>query len=147
MKVILLEDVTKIGMRYEIKDVSNGYAANYLIPNKLAEFATSQKIKISKQKKQQYEKELNLKKESLLKNIKALNNESIEIKDKTNEKGYLFKGIHKEDIVKALYEQTGAEISPDVLVLKHPIKEVGEHKIDVKYEDKKTSFKLIVSAL
>lgn len=147
MKVILLEDVPKIGRRHEVKNVSNGYAANYLIPNKLAEFATSQKIKISEQKSEEYEKELNLQKELLLKNIKALNNVSIEIKDKTNEKGHLFKGIHKEDIVKALYEQTGAEISPDILVLEHPIKEIGEYKIDVECEDKKASFKLIVNAL
>ena len=147
MKVILLEDVPKIGRRHEVKNVSNGYAANFLIPNKLAEFATNQKIKISEQKSEEYEKELNLQKELLLKNIKALNNVSIEIKDKTNEKGHLFKGIHKEDIVKALYEQTGAEISPDILVLEHPIKEVGEHKIVVEHGSNKASFKLIVSAI
>ena len=147
MKVILLGDVPKIGNRHDVKDVSSGYAMNYLIPNKLAEFATKDKIKTSEQKKEESEKELNLQKELLQKNIESLNAVSIEIKDKVNEKGHLFKGIHKDDIIKALKEQTKAEISSDFLVLEHPIKEVGEHKINVEYEGKKASFKLTVSAL
>lgn len=82
----------------------------------------------------------------LLKNLEDLTGVTVHMSESANEQGHLFAGIHKEEIIPALKEQTRLEISPEYIVLEKPIKTVGEHEITVSVQDKKTTFKLIVEA-
>lgn len=131
MKIILLQDVAKVGRKYDIKNVSDGFFRNFLLPRKLAEIATLQTIKSIEIRKKQSIQEIQIQKDIFEKNIASLEGVKISIKEKTNEKGHLFAGVHKEEISKILKEQKNLDIPSDLIELDHPIKEVGEYKIKV----------------
>lgn len=147
MKVILLKDVGKIGRKFDVKEVSSGYAANFLFPKGLAEVATPAKLKKFEELKKQHDEERKVQNELLLKNIKGLSKTKIELRVNANEKGHLFKGIHVDEILEALKVQAHIDLTADMIVLKGPIKALGEFKIDVEVNEKKGSFKLEVSPL
>lgn len=146
MKIILLKDVKKIGKKYDIKDVADGFAINSLIPSKSAIPATPANVNMVEAKKKgdmlvtaKSEAEL----QKALNEIKGI---SVEIKGKVNEKGHLFAGIHKEEIIEAVKKQKGVNLVAEHLVLEKPIKEVGEHAITVKVHDREVAFKLVIKA-
>jgi len=132
MKVILRADVAKIGKKGEVREVADGYAGNFLIPRGLAEHATSNKINQAKIQVGKNEVHIEIQKKLLLKNIEELKNKTINIIEKANEKGHLYEGVHKSQILEALKEQAHVELKEEYLILEHPIKELGEHSIPVK---------------
>jgi len=147
MKVIFLEDIPRVGKRYEIKEVNDGYAINFLFPKKLAEPATKEAIKKleQKQKEIQIEKEIQL--ELLEKSLKELKDKVVILKVKADEKGHLFSGIHKKEIVEALEKEHRAKVGEEFLILEKPIKEIGEFEIPVEIKNKKSSLKLLIEKL
>lgn len=146
MKVILLADVQGTGRRFDVKNVSDGYAMNFLFPKKLAELATSQKTKEIERMRQATIEEIKIKDDLLQKNLDALKDTVIEISETANEKNHLFKGITEETIVTALYTQTRIKLPVDTIALQKPIKETGEFTISVEVLGKKSSFILKVTA-
>ncbi|MBX4197715.1 50S ribosomal protein L9 [Candidatus Parcubacteria bacterium] len=146
MKVILLQDVRKVGRKFEIKDVADGYALNFLIPRKLAEVSNSSNTRRVEHIKAKDETNKKVQEEHVLKNLKALDGAKIEIKENTNEKGHLFKGVNKEEIAHALKVQGHSDITPEYIMLEKPIKEAGEYSIEVKVQETAANFKLVISA-
>ena len=136
MKVILLENVAKVGKKFEERKVSDGYGANLLIPRGLAVISTPKAKKRLVEAKAAHEAEEKVKKELLIKSIEDIKKTKITISAKANDKGHLFAGIHKEEIVPALAEQARLNIDPEFITLEHSIKEVGEHDIEIKVDDK-----------
>lgn len=147
MKVILLKDVAKLGRKYDTKEVSSGYALNLLIPKGIAIAATPDALKRTESERKKNEGERKVQEQLMLKNLSDLDGVSITIEGKANEKGHLFAGIHKEQVSQELVKQTKLQIDPSAIIIEHPIKEVGEHMIEVQAEGKKASFKLIVSKI
>jgi len=131
MKVILTKDVPKLGIKYDVKEVSAGYARNFLFSRGLAEQATDKILKSVEIKKKQASQEKEISQDILEKNLVAIDGLRLTAEEKANEKGHLFAGVHKEEIVKILKEQKHVEIPPELIELEHPIKEIGEHKIKV----------------
>ncbi len=146
MKVIFLKHVPNAGNKYEVKNVSDGYAINFLIPNHLAEIATDSVMKRILSRKEQEDSEKKVHEDLLLKNIKDLDGVRIEMVEPANEQGHLFAGIHQAEIVPVIKEQTRLEILSDHIILKKPIKEIGEHKIEVKVQEMSVHFILSVVA-
>ncbi len=144
MKVILLKDTPKIGKKFEIKNVSNGYAQNYLIPNKLAEIATKETEARIALAKSLHDEKTKATEAEILKKLKDIKDAVITIEEKANDKGVLFAGIHNDELVSHIKKELDLEISPEHIVMKEPIKEVGEHTIEIIVQDKKTSLKVIV---
>jgi len=127
MKVILLKDVAKVGQHGTIKEVSDGYALNFLIARGLAVQATPEKVKAfeAQMKVDAAGKE---KREGETKRIiQSLEGQRIEMKARATEKGGLFKSITAADIKKAI----GKEIPEDAIQLAKAIKEVGEHAVTI----------------
>ena len=144
MKVILLKDVPKIGRKFEIKNVSDGYAQNYLIPNKLAEIATKQaesRVALAKSLNEEKTKEQEV---ELLKKLKDIKDIVVTIKEKANDKGVLFAGIRNTDLVFYIKKELDLDIDPNYIALEEPIKEIGEHTVEIIVQDKKTSLKIII---
>jgi large subunit ribosomal protein L9 len=146
MKIILLKDVKKIGKKYDIKNVADGFAINMLLPQKLGIVATPANVKMIEDKKKGDALEIAKNEAEIQKALGEIKGISITLSGKVNDKGHLFAGIHKEEVIKALHEQKKVNISADHVVLEKPIKEVGEHAITVKVGDREVAFKLIVKS-
>lgn len=132
MKIILLKDVPKLGHRHDVKEVNSGHALNFLIPKGLAVSATPDMLKRVEADRAKSEGERRVQEDLLLKNIQDLADVRIAISGKANEKGHLFAAIHVAEIVAELDKQAHIRINPSFIVLEHPIKEVGEHAIELK---------------
>lgn len=144
MRVIFLQDVPRIGKRHDIKEINDGYAMNFLFPRRLAEVATPKAIAELEKRKKNIEIEREVQEELLMKNLEEIKGKVLRISAKTDEKGHLFSGIHKKEIVEEMKKQNHADISEDFIVLEKPIKESGEHEIPISIKNKKSSFKLII---
>lgn len=133
MKVILTQNVKKLGQKGDIKEVAIGYARNFLIPQKLAIQATHLNL-------EQFERQVN---EKQAKDQKQKSDEQtlfdkidgikIEIHAKANEQGHLFAGIKEKDIAFELAKNK-IDIIKDQIKIKQPIKEVGEHEVGVEFK-------------
>jgi len=125
MKVLLLDNVKKIGHKNDIVEVNDGYAINFLIKKGLAKKATSADINKMKQLK---EKKLSQKEKEEQKNqedYKRLNKQHFVLKAKGSEKGHLFASVHKKDIADLFL------VDEKKIILNHDIKEIGEYEIEV----------------
>lgn len=132
MKVILLKDVPNTGKKNDIKEVSPGFARNFLIPKKLAVVADNDSLrKLEIKKKVESE---NATKE--LKEVEAIvskiDGQEIEINIKTGKEGQLFESVNKQKISERLKEM-GYNIDKEDVILETPIKEVGEFPIKLKF--------------
>lgn len=144
MKIILLQDVAKVGKKYDVKTVSDGHALNLLIPKGLAITADASAIKRVEKLKSEDTAHKKIQEDLLLMNLKAVEGVTLEISEKANEKGHLFAGVHKTEIIAHMKADKHIDLLPDFIVLDKPIKEVGEHEIDLKVKDKSVKLKLII---
>jgi large subunit ribosomal protein L9 len=147
MKIILIKDVPKVGKRYEMKEISDGYALNLLIPRGLAISATAEAIKRIDLERSRDEGEKKVHQELLIKNLESIEGVTITMSEKANEKGHLFAGVHKLEIIPAIEKQTRIQIDAEHIILDKPIKEVGIHIIEARVGKKSIKFNLDIKAL
>jgi large subunit ribosomal protein L9 len=131
MKVIFLSDVRNVGKKYDIKDVSDGYARNFLFPNKLAETATPDAIKKLESMKAGLEKEDREAHAHLESLARKINETKIQFELKADKSGVLFGAVNKETILKALREHKLIGTERIDIDLKYPIKELGEFVVPI----------------
>lgn len=131
MKVVLLQDVPKVGKKFEIKDVSPGYASNFLFRNKLATVATPQEVAKASAKVELEASERRIRQELLNKNIKSLLGSKIKIMGKANDEGHLYAKIHKEDVLSEIKKQLNLEIPEEFVKLEKPIDSVGDTIVEL----------------
>ena len=147
MKVIFLHDVPRVGKKYDIKEVNDGYAVNFLLPRKLAVTATSKAVAELEIRKKEIAIEREVQEDLLMKNLEEIKNKIITIKGKANEQGHLFSAIHKKEIIEEMKKQQHADISEEFIILEKPIKAVGEFQIPIFIKNKKSSFQLVVKKI
>jgi len=146
MKIVLLKDIAGVGRRHDVKNVSDGYALNFLIPKRLAEIGTASAIGRAERLRSEEGAMRRVHENLVLKNFASLEGASIEVVGKANDKGHLFASIHPETIVAELKKQKGIDLLPEFLQLGKPVKEIGEHKIPVSGHGKAGAFTLVVKA-
>ena len=144
MKIILKEDVKKIGIKGEVVEVADGYAANRLIPIGVAVEATREnlsKMQVANKVSSLQSKE----KEDKLKTIIDSVPSSIEISLNANDDDVLFASL-TSDLVKAeIGKQTDLDLSMTTVLIKGDIKKIGNHEIEISAnEDIKKTVQLIV---
>ena len=131
MKIILLDDVAKLGRRGEVRDVSDGYARNFLIPKKLALSATSGNLNnLEHIKKQQDAKAGRIKTdaETLRARIEGL---TYEERRQASEEGKLFGSVTSQDIADFL-GRNGVKIERRRIAMDEPIKALGESTVSIR---------------
>lgn len=146
MKVILLKDVRGVGQHMEVKDVSDGYATNFLLRNKLAEPATEEKVKQLEARRAAAEEAVKKEAEVLDKKVLSLKGKGISLSLKASEKGGLFKTVTAKDIAKAILAEHALEIPEQSVVVATPIKTVGEHMVMLESKNQKIELKVVISA-
>lgn len=147
MKIILLKDVSGTGRKGEVKDVSEGYATNFLLPRKAAIIATPTAIAKARHDEANEQAARQIQQELLEAGIETLSTNKIIMRSKANEAGHLFAGIHKAEILKAIEEQTKLKLPEESLTLKGMLKEIGEHKIPISGGSKKGEATIVVETL
>ncbi|HQB98443.1 MAG: 50S ribosomal protein L9 [Candidatus Cloacimonadaceae bacterium] len=146
MKVILLENIDKLGNRGEVVNVKRGYARNYLIPRDYALYATPYNMK----RLGNIQEELKVAEEKKVAELKVLAEKIASINltfvRKVDENQSMFGSVSENDIVHALKEM-GVDIHRSTVQMEHHIKELGEHSVPIRlYKDVATSVNFVVQA-
>lgn len=133
MKVVFLKDVGGVGVHGTIKEVADGYALNFLIPRKLAEQATPEKVaKVQAQMKEAAAKETERTAQGSA-HAKELDGTSVTVEARANEKGHLYKQLSGDVVALAIRREKGIDVAADAVRFPNPIKEVGESKAQIKF--------------
>jgi len=146
MKVLLCEDIRKLGWLGDVVNVAEGYARNYLLPQGLAKVATEGNIRAIAQEKAQ-RAEQRLKERKVLETAaEAVDGAEAVLAAKANEHGVLFGSITEKMIGANLREQ-GFQVADDVVRLPEHIKQVGAHEVTLKFaDDVKATVNVVVVA-
>jgi len=132
VKVVLLEDVPKLGKRGDVVNVADGYARNFLIPKRLAVMATEGEISRLKSEVLKKKEKEERRRKVLLEIKENLEGKEVILKAKAGNKGKLFGSITASEIAEAIKKTMGIDIDKKVVELASPIKEVGEHVVKLK---------------
>ena len=146
MKVIFNADVKGQGKKGELKEVSDGYARNYLLPRKLANEATADNLNAFKLKEKAKAAQIAREKAEAEENAKRLGEVTVTVRAKAGGAGKLFGAITSQEISDALKEQHGIEIEKNKIVQAEPIKTFGSFEVKTKlgYEISGTIHVLVI---
>ena len=129
MKIILLENVRKVGSIGEIIDVKRGFARNFLISKKKALFASKENVKEVEKIKQNLSKKDQEKKKNAKHIQEKIKNKEFEIKKLSTENKELYGSVKPTEIAKILQEKEKIEISPSMIQPIKEIKSIGTFKV------------------
>ena len=132
MKVILRQDLTKVGKRGDIVEVAVGYARNYLLPKGMAMVATDGAVAQAASMRRSRDLRDAKDREAAETVAKALVSRTIAIKAKSGSEGRLFGSVTASDIAEAVLAQTNIDIDRRKLHLSEPIKTLGTHSVTVR---------------
>lgn len=132
MQVILLKDVSGVGRRGALVEVSDGYANNFLIKRGLAEQATKEAkekvIKDSKEAKARVDKAVEHSKK-----LKAeIEKRTFTVSVRVGEHGKIFGAVREKDVAEVLSDKLGVDIEKNSINISSPIKNLGEHVVEIK---------------
>lgn len=147
MKVILLQNIKGFGQIGDVKNVSDGYGRNFLLPRKMAKAATEGSLKEVEFLKARRITTIEVEKKNALEASEKLRDLVIELSKKASKTGKLFAGIDKEDLIKEIQKTTGIELKKEMIDQPEPIKNVGEHLIDINLSDEvRIQVKIVINA-
>ena len=131
MKVILLENLAKIGSIGEVIDVKRGFARNYLISNKKALYASKENIKEVEKIKTELNKKDQEKKKNAKQIYETLKNKTYEVKKLTTENKDLYGSIKPTEISKIINEFDKIDVKPSLIQPSNEIKSLGTFKVKI----------------
>ena len=131
MKVILLENVKRIGSIGEVIDVKRGFARNFLIANKKALYASKENIKEVEKIKSDLSKKDNEKKSEAQKISEQVNNKVYTVKKLSTENNELYGSVKPTEIAKLILESNKIDIKPSMIQPVKEIKALGKFKVKI----------------
>ncbi len=131
MKVILLENVKRIGSIGEVIDVKRGFARNFLIANKKALYASKENIKEVEKIKSDLAKKDNEKKAEAQKISEQINNKEFTVKKLSTENNELYGSVKPTEISKLIKEIDNQDVKPSMIQPVHEIKSLGKFKVKI----------------
>ena len=142
MKVILLQDVKKMGKKGDVIEASDGYARNYLFPRKLVEEATANALHVVNAKKENERKKKLAELEAAQKLAAELKGKEVTINAKAGDNGRLFGAITNKDVAEAINSEFNLSIDKKKVVV-NTIKVAGTYEVEVKlYPEVSTKMKV-----
>lgn len=131
MKIVLRQDVPKVGEAGSVQTVSNGYARNYLIPKGLAVVATDGELKVAAHNLAVKERKIARQEEQLRSVADKIDGQRLTFTARAGEQGRLYGSITASDVATALAAQVSEEIDRRRVVLDEPLRTIGEHRVTV----------------
>ena len=131
MKVILLENVKRIGSIGEVIDVKRGFARNFLISNKKALYASKENISQVQKIKTELAKKDEEKKQSAKKLSEKINKKEFKVKKLSTENNELYGSVKPTEIAKIIYDNENIEIKPSMIQPVQEIKSLGKFKVKI----------------
>ena len=131
MKVILLENVKRVGSIGEVIDVKRGFARNFLIANKKALYATKENIKEVEKIKAQLSKKDNEKKKEASQIAEQINGKEFSVKKLSTENNELYGSVKPTEISKLIQEENKINIKPSMIQPVEEIKTLGKFKVKI----------------
>ena len=131
MKVILLENVKRIGSIGEVIDVKRGFARNFLIANKKALYASKENIKEVEKIKADLSKKDNEKKQEATKIAEQINNKEYSVQKLSTENNELYGSVKPTEISKLIQKENKIEIKPSMIQPVEEIKSLGKFKVKI----------------
>jgi large subunit ribosomal protein L9 len=138
MKVLLCEDIDKLGWLGDVVEVKTGYARNYLIPQGLATVANEAGILALAEEKARRAEQRRLEGKRLEEAVKAIEGAEAVVAARANELGHLFGSVTEKHIAANLRAQ-GFDVRDDIVYLPEHIKEIGTHAVTLKFRDDLTA--------
>lgn len=139
MKVILIQDVKKLGKSGEIIDVNDGYARNYIIPQKLGIEANNKNLNDLKLKKKNEEKIARQQLEEAKELAERIGENTVTVKMKAGEGGKVFGSVSSKEIAEAAKAQCNIEIDKKKIQLAEAIKSFGMYEVGIKLHSQVTA--------
>ncbi|MEF9991506.1 MAG: 50S ribosomal protein L9 [Paraclostridium sp.] len=136
MKVILLKDIKGTGKKGDIKEVSDGYARNFLFPKKLAVQAGNTEIKELNEKQKSQEIKQQREYEAAVELGKKMEEMNVTIYSKAGDGGRLFGSITSKDIAAQIKKEHGIEVDKRKVILDEPIRTLGSSFVEIKIHQK-----------
>jgi large subunit ribosomal protein L9 len=144
MKVILKQDVEKLGRRGDIVNVASGFGRNYLIPRKMALAVTPTNVKTIEIERQALKKKIEAERQSFQSLVQKLNQVSLTFSRRAGEKDVIFGSVSSGDVKEAL-DALGYDIDKKKILIDEPIKRLGNFSIPVKISsDDRAEVKVVV---
>ena len=131
MKVILLENVKRIGSIGQVIDVKRGYARNFLIANKKALYASKENILEVEKIKTDLSKKDNEKKKEATKILEQINSKQYSVKKLSTENNELYGSVKPTEIAKLIQEENKIDIKPSMIQPAEEIKSLGKFKVKI----------------
>jgi large subunit ribosomal protein L9 len=131
MKVILLENVKRIGSIGEVIDVKRGFARNFLIANKKALYASKENIKEVEKIKADLSKKDNERKQEATSIAEKINNKEYSVQKLSTENNELYGSVKPTEISKLIQEENKVEIKPSMIQPVEEIKSLGKFKVKI----------------
>lgn len=139
MDIILIKDVDNLGGAHEIVKVKNGYARNFLIPQKFAVEASPSNLKQLEERRKQLKKKEDIMLAAINEVIAKLNDGALTLGAKTGTSGKIFGSITALQISRAIREQKGYEIDRRKITIADEVKELGSYKAQIDFGNGKST--------
>ncbi|MGB8957899.1 MAG: 50S ribosomal protein L9 [Candidatus Aminicenantales bacterium] len=145
MKVILKQDVEKLGRRGDVVNVAPGFGRNYLIPRKMALAVTATNLKSIEIERQALKKKVEIERKSFQSIVEKLNQVSLTFTRRAGDKDVIFGSVSAGDVKEAL-DRLGYDIDKKKILLDEPIKRLGNFTVPVKIStDDRAEVKIVVA--
>ncbi len=131
MKIVMREDLEKVGDKGTVQSVSDGYARNYLIPKGYAVLATPGELKTVEQNEKVQARKIAKQEQQLQSLADKIDGQRLEFMARASDQGRLFGSVTSGDIAERLGSQIGEDIDRRKVVLDEAIRSTGEHKVTV----------------
>ena len=132
MKIILIQDVKKLGKKGEIIEASDGYARNYILPQKLGIEANSRNLNDLKLQKIKEERDAQRILDEAKELAEKIGAQAVTVKMKAGEGGKVFGSVSAKEIAEAMKKQNALEIDKKKIQLQEPIRSFGFHEVGIK---------------
>ncbi len=139
MKVILSDDVEKLGKKGDVVVVADGYARNFLVPKGLAMVATKGSLKQAELMQRARAEREERAREEAAKKVAHLGSAPVYISARAGEGGRLFGSVTSSDVARAILDQLEEDVDRRNVLLEDPIRSLGVHQVEVKLHEQVTA--------